>query len=287
VRWGGRASRRETALAAQCKRSTMKNVRSNTGLKGVIYEKRTGHYIARIRSGGKSYYLGSFKTAMEAASAYDKGARLLGKKARWWEREDSEQDLIGQRFGRLQVLERAAGTKASWVCRCDCGNIITLCSAELRKRASCGCYRDGHANHPLYDCWCQIKQRCFNPRVPAYVNYGARGITMHSSWRDSFEAFVRDLPPKPRPEYSIDRIDNDGNYEPGNVKWSTQKEQVNNQRIRKNSVTGVEGYSLQQISRRIGVGYAAVYDRIKKRGMSPLLALGEVAALAKKRGLST
>lgn len=86
--------------------------------------------------------------------------------------------------------------------------------------------------HPEYTAWCSAKQRCTNPRNPAWRDYGGRGIRMTPEWVDSFAAFIAHIGPKPSPEYTLDRIDNDGHYEPGNVRWTTRKEQTRNRRAR-------------------------------------------------------
>lgn len=84
--------------------------------------------------------------------------------------------------------------------------------------------------HPLRNVWTSMRQRCRDKNVPNYHRYGGRGITVCGRWNNSFENFVSDVPPRPEPhyKYSLDRIDNDGNYEPGNVRWATRKEQSNN-----------------------------------------------------------
>jgi hypothetical protein len=101
-------------------------------------------------------------------------------------------------------------------------------------------------------------------------------------WRSSFDRFYADMPRRPGPEYSIDRINNDGDYEPGNVKWSTAKEQAANRRLKKNSVMEVDGLSLAQICRRAGVPYQSVWKQIKKNGESPLMAIGHFSARRRK-----
>jgi hypothetical protein len=91
---------------------------------------------------------------------------------------------------------------------------------------------------PEWRTWAHMKSRCLSPSSHAYADYGGRGITVYQPWIGSFEAFLAYMGPKPTPEHSIDRIDNDGNYEPGNVRWATAFEQIHNRRPRTHCVRG-------------------------------------------------
>lgn len=153
-------------------------------------------------------------------------------------------EMAGATFGRLLVLERAGsgkGGKAQWRCRCDCGTEKVVSGDQLRsgKTASCGCRRNdsgplasgfkhGGAGTTEYEIWSSMKKRCQNPNCRVYPRYGGRGITVCERWSNSFEAFYEDMGPRPSKRHSIDRINNDGNYEPGNCRWATQKEQAAN-----------------------------------------------------------
>jgi len=161
----------------------------------------------------------------------------------------------GARFGRLLVRELdRTRPPTCWWCQCDCGTVISCRTGNLRKGTSrsCGClaresarsvgqrnrkHGDAQARRPEYIAWGSLKARCTNPNTRGYRNYGGRGITVSAEWMNSYEAFLRDMGPRPSAEHSIDRIDNNGpytgpcpEYPNGNCRWATIVEQNRNKR---------------------------------------------------------
>lgn len=156
-------------------------------------------------------------------------------------------DITGQVFGRWTVVERSPENKhgkPAWVCLCECGNVATIAGSVLRmgESRSCGCYsrevsaknlrraatKHGMHSTPEYFRWMSMKLRCYCKTHYAYPRYGGRGITVCDRWRHNFENFIADIGERPTDKHSLDRINNDGDYEPNNVRWATAKEQANN-----------------------------------------------------------
>lgn len=187
-------------------------------------------------------------------------------------------DLRGMRFSRLVALEPARSTRrgVSWRCRCDCGAEVVVHSHHLRTghTTSCGCLKreltvarfttHGLSNRCTeWSIWTGMRQRCNDPNSPQYPYYGGRGITISPAW-DDFATFFADMGPRPSPRHSIDRIDNDGPYAPGNCRWATRQEQRRN---RRDSITLThEGRTLALVdwAKELGIKYKTLHFRYLK-----------------------
>ena len=159
---------------------------------------------------------------------------------------------IGNRYGRWVVVKKEGQNKrkaALWTCVCECGNIKIVAGTYLRNGSSksCGCLRKekaaengriactvhGLSHHPLYSTWAALMGRCYNKNIKHFQDYGGRGIRVYKSWHD-IENFInwveKNLGPRPE-NYTLDRINNNGSYEPGNLRWADAKTQSRNQRL--------------------------------------------------------
>lgn len=157
--------------------------------------------------------------------------------------------LEGRRSGRLTAVRsgRSARGQAGWFCFCDCGKEVVVRTSDLilGLRKSCGCLRRERIAHgdsrrglrtAEYTAWHAMIQRCHNSRNPNFFRYGARGIFVCDRWRSSFPNFLEDMGRKPAAELSLERVDNDRGYDPGNCKRATILEQSRNKRPRGTAV---------------------------------------------------
>ena len=196
-------------------------------------------------------------------------------------------DLTGKTFGRLKVVKYLGRCYVSesfnnfWAVTCSCGakDVVVQTSDLMSGRTrSCGCFNDeerskrafihGHSKSndgnytPTYVSWTQMRRRCFDPKKHSFKNYGGRGITICDSW-SQFENFLADMGERP-PNMTLDRIDNDGNYEKTNCRWATRKEQGRNTRVNRNLTYNGRTQPAVVWAEEYGINFSTFRHRINK-----------------------
>ena len=192
----------------------------------------------------------------------------------------NRRNLIGERYGRLTVLERDLSKnsrKSYWLCRCDCGNTKSIRGDSLSKIQSCGrvkkeqdkinldiSYNHNMTHNPLFSVWNAMMNRCYNQNHKSYENYGGRGICVCEEWHDVKNFCEWTKLSGYKKSYTIERIDVDSDYEPSNCKWIPQNEQAWN--TRKTVYIDVNGKSipLAKTARRLGIEPCLVWHRWKR-----------------------
>lgn len=192
-------------------------------------------------------------------------------------------DLTGKTFGRLTVLKRDAsggGKRVRWICLCSCGNEKSIIGSSLLigDTGSCGCLAverlvsrtttHGLSKSSEYGVWRTMVSRCHNPNSTRYNDYGGRGISVCARWKDSFDNFITDMGRRPSRNHSIERVDNNGNYEPANCIWATKLEQGSNKR---NNLTGMflgEKITITALARNTGISINVLRKRVIRDGLT-------------------
>lgn len=210
-----------------------------------------------------------------------------------------QENIVGRKFGQLTVIERIGSINGHsyWKCQCDCGQYINVQGGNLKSGGvkSCGCllrnnpsritavrnaiknklrkvvssnfvYDDVLIAHPSFGCWIAMIERCTNPKNNQYHNYGGRGIKVCSRWLPDnygFENFVKDMGVRPNKDYSIDRIDHNGDYCPENCRWATMKIQQNNRRNNVCVVVRGKELTMTQFCELSGLSRSVLYKPFK------------------------
>jgi len=193
--------------------------------------------------------------------------------------------MLGQRFGRLTIKRLHSKTSHHrWQCLCDCGETTIVTTPKLKSgnTKSCGCLRLEMLRAPRpwqqksekapktwkssreYGIWKGVIRRCYDPRGMGYHNYGGRGIRVCEQWRNDFQEFLRDMGPAPSRKHTIDRIDNDGDYAPGNCRWATKLQQDNNRRTNHKILYGGTTKTLTEWARELGIGAHRLSTRLSR-----------------------
>lgn len=210
----------------------------------------------------------------------------------------SGKNRIGDRVKRLVIValdrneKKDRGSRAYWKCRCDCGKIVitrwdcmtsgntTSCGCLKDENARKRCWKHGHAgtfdgrasSSPIYKSYCSMWDRCTNPKTKHWDRYGGRGISVCERWRE-FSNFLSDMGDSWRAGLTIERKDNDGNYDPGNCRWATKKEQnFNTSRNHRITFQG-RTLTMTEWAQELGMGYATLSERLHRLGWSDFKAL--------------
>ena len=192
-------------------------------------------------------------------------------------------DLVDQVFGSWVVRSyagRNARSRHVWNVGCKCGGSAVVEDSALKggSSKSCGCAQRAAVaaaakanithgmsrNTPEYHVWCSMRQRCRDPKVRNWADYGGRGIVVCERWRASFEAFYEDMGPRPTPRHSLDRLNNDGNYEPSNCRWRLVEDQNRNKRSNIYVVVDGRRLILSDAAREAGVKFTTALARYRK-----------------------
>jgi hypothetical protein len=192
--------------------------------------------------------------------------------------------MIGEKFGRLTIT--AKGNK--YMCVCDCGNkvAVLICNLRSGRTKSCGCLKvemagqqrrtHGMSQTSEYKIWAGIKKRCYNMSYKEYHLYGGRGINMSPEWKESFEAFYKDMGPRPSSNHSIERLDNSLGYNNQNCIWALPSQQTKNRRVSHFVTLDGSKIHLKEFANQLNVSYFTMYDWIVRRGASPETVIAKV-----------
>jgi len=188
-------------------------------------------------------------------------------------------DIAGKKFGRLTVISFShVGNEglAYWKCSCSCGGTSVTKGVSMRSEhvKSCGCWhkekplKHGHSRvgmtSPEYRCWCSLRGRCCSKTHEAYSRYGGRGIAICKRWLKSFMAFYRDMGPRPGPEYSLDRINNDGPYSKSNCRWALRVTQGRNRSNNRKLEFQGECLCISEWAERMGCQHQRITARLRR-----------------------
>lgn len=205
-------------------------------------------------------------------------------------------ELTGQKFGRLTVLEQrpSRAGQTMWLCQCECGKTTTAFGKLLKRLhvKSCGCLkaegrppkhghsrRSGHSR--TYKSWAGMLQRCQNPNDQDYYNYGARGISVCHRWQE-FQQFLNDVGERPE-GLELDRIESSKNYEPGNVRWATERTQSINRRWTRWIAIEEEMFCMKDAAKKLDLSYQTLRNLTAPNGLYRLSGQDAVNRLLETR----